>query len=36
MKILKTIAAGPGPIVVLPAGGHVWISHTNGTALLRV
>jgi streptogramin lyase len=36
MKIVKTIAAGPGPIVVLPAGGHVWISHTTGTALWRL
>jgi len=36
MKVVKTIAGGPGPIVVLPAGGHVWISHTTGTALWRL
>ncbi|HEX4527036.1 MAG TPA: hypothetical protein VH108_09900 [Gaiellaceae bacterium] len=36
MKVVKTIAAGPGPIVVLPAAGHVWISHTTGTALWRL
>jgi streptogramin lyase len=33
LKIVRTIAAGPGPIVVLPAAGHVWVSHTTGTAL---
>ena len=36
MKVVKTIAAGPGPIVVLPAAGHVWVSHTTGTAIWRL
>jgi DNA-binding beta-propeller fold protein YncE len=36
MKLVKTIAAGPGPIVVLPDGGHVWVSHTTGTAIWRL
>jgi streptogramin lyase len=36
MKVVMTKPAGPGPIVVLPVGGHVWISHTTGTALWRV
>jgi streptogramin lyase len=36
MQVVKTMAAGPGPIVVLPAAGHVWISHTNGTTLWRL
>lgn len=35
MKVVETKPAGPGPIVVLPAGGHVWVSHTTGTALWR-
>ena len=36
MKVVKTIAAGPGPIVVLPVAGHVWVSHTTGTAIWRL
>ena len=36
MKVVKTIPAGPGPIVVLPAAGHVWVSHTTGTAIWRL
>ncbi len=36
MKVVRTMAAGPGPIVVLPAAGHVWVSHTTGTAIWRL
>ncbi len=35
MKVVTTKPAGPGPIVVLPVGGHVWVSHTTGTSLWR-
>jgi hypothetical protein len=27
---------GPSPIVVLPAAGHVWVSHTTGNAVWRL
>jgi len=36
LKVVKTIPGGPGPIVVLPVAGHVWISHTTGTAIWRL
>jgi YVTN family beta-propeller protein len=36
MKVVKTMPGGPGPIVVLPVAGHVWISHTTGTAIWRL
>lgn len=36
MKVVKTISGGPGPIVVLPIAGHVWVSHTTGTAIWRL
>jgi glutamine cyclotransferase len=36
MKVVKTFAAGPGPIVVLSAAGHAWVSHTNGTSIWRL
>ena len=32
----RRFPAGPGPIVVLPAAGHVWVSHTTGTAVWRL
>jgi YVTN family beta-propeller protein len=35
-KVVRTIPGGPSPIVVLPAGGHVWVSHTTGNALWRL
>jgi DNA-binding beta-propeller fold protein YncE len=35
-KIVRTLAAGPGPIVVLPVGGRVWVSHTAGNAVWRM
>ena len=35
MKVVRTVAGGPGPIVVLPVGDRVWISHTTGTSLWR-
>jgi streptogramin lyase len=35
MRVVTTKPAGPGPIVVLPVGGHVWVSHTTGTSLWR-
>jgi len=36
MRVVRSFDAGPGPIVVLPASGGVWISHTTGTTLWRV
>jgi len=35
-KVKRWFAAGPGPIVVLPVGRHVWISHTTGNAVWRL
>jgi hypothetical protein len=28
MKVVRRLPGGPGPIVVLPAFGHVFVSHT--------
>jgi DNA-binding beta-propeller fold protein YncE len=36
MKVVRTFAAGPSPIVVLPVGKHVWISHTTGDTVWRL
>jgi YVTN family beta-propeller protein len=36
MKVEQTIPAGPSPIVVLPVGDHVWVSHTTGNAIWRL
>jgi len=36
MKVVARKPAGPGPIVVLPAFGHVWVSHTTGDAVWRL
>jgi YVTN family beta-propeller protein len=36
MKVVTTRPAGAGAIVVLPAGGHVWVSHASGTSLWRL
>jgi streptogramin lyase len=36
MKIVRELPAGEGPIVSLPMGGHVWVSHTTGTSLWRL
>jgi streptogramin lyase len=36
MRVVKTIPGGPGPIVVLPAAGRVWVSHTTGNAVWRL
>jgi YVTN family beta-propeller protein len=35
MRVVETKPAGPGPIVVLPAGAHYWVSHTTGNTLWR-
>jgi DNA-binding beta-propeller fold protein YncE len=35
-KVVRTIPGGASPIVVLPAGGHVWVSHSTGNALWRL
>ena len=35
MKVVARKAAGPSPIVVLPAFGHIWVSHTTGNAIWR-
>jgi glutamine cyclotransferase len=35
MRVVKTIPAGPGPIVVLPLGGGAWVSHTTGKSVWR-
>jgi DNA-binding beta-propeller fold protein YncE len=34
-KVVRTFAAGPGPIVALSVGGHVWVSHSTGNAVWR-
>jgi streptogramin lyase len=36
MKVVARKAGGPGPIVALPAFGHVWVSHTTGNAVWRL
>ena len=36
MRVVRTIPAGPGPIVVLPVGRHVWVSHTTGNTVWRL
>jgi YVTN family beta-propeller protein len=36
MKVVARKPGGPGPIVVLPAFGHVWVSHTIGNAIWRL
>jgi len=36
MRVVKQLPGGPSPIVVLPVGGHVWISHTTGTSVWRM
>jgi streptogramin lyase len=36
MRVDRELPGGPGPIVVLPSGGHVWVSHTTGTAVWRI
>ena len=35
-KVVRTMPGGPSPIVVLPAAGHVWVSHTTGNAVWRL
>ena len=35
-KVVRTIPGGPSPIVVLPVGGHVWVSHTTGNSVWRL
>ena len=35
-KVVRTMPAGPSPIVVLPAFGHVWVSHATGNAVWRL
>ena len=36
MKVLRRVADGPSPIVVLPAFGHTWVSHSTGTTVSRL
>jgi DNA-binding beta-propeller fold protein YncE len=36
MNVVRRFPAGPSPIVVLPVGKHVWISHTTGTSVWRL
>ncbi len=36
MRVVSRTHAGDGPIVALPAFGHVWVSNTLGTQLLRL
>jgi streptogramin lyase len=36
MKVVARKPAGPGPIVVLAAFGHVWVSHTSSNAVWRL
>jgi DNA-binding beta-propeller fold protein YncE len=35
MKVVERKKTSPSPIVVLPAFGHVWVSHTSGNSLSR-
>jgi DNA-binding beta-propeller fold protein YncE len=35
MRVVQRKRTAPSPIVVLPAFGHVWVSHTTGDALTR-
>ena len=36
MRVVSRRPGGPGPIVVLPAFGHTWVSHSTGNAVWRV
>lgn len=36
MKVVTRKPGGPGPIVVLPAFGHVWVSHSTGNQVWRL
>ena len=36
MRVVKTRPGGPSPIVVLPVGTHVWVSHTTGNSIWRL
>jgi YVTN family beta-propeller protein len=36
MRIERRLRVGKGPILVLPVGKHVWVSHSVGTALWRL
>jgi hypothetical protein len=35
LKVVREFPGGPSPIVVLPVGGHVLVSHTTATSLWR-
>jgi hypothetical protein len=35
MRVVDRKPGGASPIVVLPAFGHVWLSHTTGTSIWR-
>ena len=35
-KVVRTLPAGPGPIVVLPVGDGVWLSHSTGNSVWRL
>jgi YVTN family beta-propeller protein len=35
MRVVERKHTAPSPIVVLPAFGHVWVSHTSGNSLTR-
>jgi glutamine cyclotransferase len=36
MRVVKALPGGPGPIVVLPVGEHVWVSHTTSNSIWRL
>ncbi len=36
MRLERRLPVGKGPILVLPVGKHVWVAHSNGTALWRL
>jgi DNA-binding beta-propeller fold protein YncE len=36
MHVRSRMKGGPGPIVVLDAFGHRWVSHTTGNAIWRL
>jgi DNA-binding beta-propeller fold protein YncE len=35
-KVVRSFPAGSGPIVVLPSGGHAWVSHSTGRVVSRL
>jgi streptogramin lyase len=36
LRVTRKLKDGPSPIVVLPAFGHTWVSHSTGTTISRL